>query len=114
MNGMGKILHTADWNLGNRMGRIARTDQLHKAVERVAVFCTEEKGAVLLRVGDSFSGLGRRPLPGKCARWSQGPGHKSFHDTVMKFLKDELIDHEDADRNAVVRRAEQLIAEETP
>jgi exonuclease SbcD len=31
-----RILHTADWHLGDRLGRIDRTDDLRRAVERVA------------------------------------------------------------------------------
>ena len=54
-----RILHTADWHLGDRMGRIDRTDDLRKAVERVAGYCDEEKVDVLLVAGDLFSELSR-------------------------------------------------------
>src|SRR5437660_5282005 len=54
-----KLLHTADWHLGDRMGRIDRTDDLRKAVERVAVYCNEEKVDLLLVAGDLFSELSR-------------------------------------------------------
>jgi exonuclease SbcD len=54
-----RILHTADWHLGDRMGRIDRTDDLRRAVERVAVYCDEEKVDVLLVAGDLFSELSR-------------------------------------------------------
>lgn len=54
-----KILHTADWHLGDRLGRIDRTDDLRKAVERVAVYCEQEKVDVLLVAGDLFSELAR-------------------------------------------------------
>jgi DNA repair protein SbcD/Mre11 len=56
---MMRILHTADWHLGDRMGRIDRTDDLRRAVERVAVCCQEEKADVLLVAGDLFSELSR-------------------------------------------------------
>jgi DNA repair protein SbcD/Mre11 len=52
-----RILHTADWHLGDRLGRIDRTDDLRKAVERVAVCCADEKADVLLVAGDLFSEL---------------------------------------------------------
>lgn len=54
-----KILHTADWHLGDRLGRIDRTDDLRKAVERVAVYCKQERVDVLLVAGDLFSELAR-------------------------------------------------------
>ncbi len=54
-----RILHTADWHLGDRLGRIDRTDDLRKAVERVAVHCKEHAVDVLLVAGDLFSELAR-------------------------------------------------------
>lgn len=54
-----KILHTADWHLGDRLGRIDRTDDLRKAVERVAAYCKSERVDVLLVAGDLFSELAR-------------------------------------------------------
>src|SRR5262245_51177953 len=54
-----KILHTADWHLGDRLGRIDRTDDLRRAVERVALYCAEETVDVLLVAGDLFSELSR-------------------------------------------------------
>jgi DNA repair protein SbcD/Mre11 len=54
-----KILHTADWHLGDRLGRIDRTDDLRKAVERVAKLCGDEKVDLLLVAGDLFSELSR-------------------------------------------------------
>jgi exonuclease SbcD len=54
-----KILHTADWHLGDRLGRIDRTDDLRRAVERVAAHCKAEKVDVLLVAGDLFSELAR-------------------------------------------------------
>lgn len=58
-NGGMKILHTADWHLNDRLGRIDRTDDLRKAVERVAAHCREQKIDVLLVAGDLFSELAR-------------------------------------------------------
>jgi exonuclease SbcD len=54
-----RILHTADWHLGDRLGRIDRTDDLRKAVERVASYCKSENVDVLLVAGDLFSELAR-------------------------------------------------------
>jgi exonuclease SbcD len=54
-----RILHTADWHLGDRLGRIDRTDDLRRAVERVAGYCQSEKVEVLLVAGDLFSELSR-------------------------------------------------------
>ena len=54
-----RILHTADWHLNDRLGRIDRTDDLRKAVERVAAHCREQKADVLLVAGDLFSELAR-------------------------------------------------------
>lgn len=54
-----KILHTADWHLGDRLGRIDRTDDLRRAVERVAAYCQQERVDVLLVAGDLFSELAR-------------------------------------------------------
>ena len=54
-----KILHTADWHLGDRLGRIDRTADLRVAVERVATYCKIEKVDVLLVAGDLFSELAR-------------------------------------------------------
>src|SRR5208282_2878692 len=52
-----RLLHTADWHLGDRLGRIDRTDDLRRAVERVADYCSTEKVDVLLVAGDLFSEL---------------------------------------------------------
>jgi exonuclease SbcD len=52
-----RILHTADWHLGDRLGRIDRTDDLRRGVERVARYCAEEKVELLLVAGDLFSEL---------------------------------------------------------
>jgi exonuclease SbcD len=54
-----KILHTADWHLGDRLGRIDRTADLRRAVERVAAYCEQEDVDVLLVAGDLFSELSR-------------------------------------------------------
>ena len=54
-----RILHTADWHLGDRLGRIDRTADLRRGVERVAAYCDAEKIDVLLVAGDLFSELSR-------------------------------------------------------
>src|SRR5262249_3531208 len=54
-----RILHTADWHLGDRLGRIDRTDDLQRAVERIAGYCLSESIDVLLVAGDIFSELAR-------------------------------------------------------
>lgn len=50
-----KLLHTADWHLGDRLGRIDRTGDLRRAVERIAEYCRTEQVDVLLVAGDIFS-----------------------------------------------------------
>jgi len=50
-----KIIHTADWHLGDRLGRIDRTRDLQARVERVAQLCAEREADVLLIAGDLFS-----------------------------------------------------------
>lgn len=54
-----RILHTADWHLNDRLGRIDRTDDLRKAVERIGTYCEERDVDVLLVAGDLFSELAR-------------------------------------------------------
>lgn len=54
-----KLLHTADWHLNDRLGRIDRTDDLRRAVERVARYCHDEQVDVLIVAGDLFSELAR-------------------------------------------------------
>lgn len=54
-----RVLHTADWHLGDRLGRIDRTDDLRRAVERIAAYCADSKIDVLLVAGDLFSELAR-------------------------------------------------------
>ncbi|HEX8204334.1 MAG TPA: metallophosphoesterase [Isosphaeraceae bacterium] len=50
-----RILHTADWHLGDRLGRINRTAELRLAVEQIAAACASEGVDVLLVAGDLFS-----------------------------------------------------------
>jgi exonuclease SbcD len=54
-----RILHTADWHLGDRLGRIDRTEDLRRAVERVGAYCREHAVDVLLVAGDLFSEMAR-------------------------------------------------------
>lgn len=57
-----RILHTADWHLGDRLGSrgVDRTADLRAAVERVAAYCRDEQIDVLLVAGDLFSDKARR------------------------------------------------------
>jgi exonuclease SbcD len=50
-----KLLHTADWHLGDRLGHVSRVDDIRRAVRRVAGYCEEERADVLLIAGDLFS-----------------------------------------------------------
>src|SRR3954454_19163969 len=52
-----RVLHTADWHLADRLGRIDRTADLRRAVERVGEYCRQERIDVLLVAGDLFSEL---------------------------------------------------------
>jgi exonuclease SbcD len=54
-----RILHTADWHLCDRLGRQPRTDDLRRAVERVAGYGASEQVDVLLVAGDLFSEMAR-------------------------------------------------------
>ncbi|MCX7702141.1 MAG: exonuclease SbcCD subunit D [Gemmataceae bacterium] len=54
-----RIVHTADWHLGDRLGRIDRTFDLRQRVEQVADICEKEQADVLLVAGDLFSELAR-------------------------------------------------------
>lgn len=49
-----KILHTADWHLGARLGRVDRADDLKRAVEQVFGHCQRQTVDVLLIAGDLF------------------------------------------------------------
>jgi exonuclease SbcD len=49
-----KILHTADWHLCDRLGRINRTQDLQHRVEQVAAYCQEHGVDVLAIAGDLF------------------------------------------------------------
>ena len=49
-----RIVHSADWHLSDRLGRIDRTEDLKARVERVAAYCEEQKADVLLIAGDLF------------------------------------------------------------
>lgn len=52
-----RILHTGDWHLADRLGRIDRTEDLRRSVERIAEYCRAEAVEVLLVAGDLFSEL---------------------------------------------------------
>src|SRR5262245_31667026 len=50
-----KLLHTADWHLGDRVGSVDRTDDLRRAVERVVGLAMDRDADVLVVAGDIFS-----------------------------------------------------------
>jgi exonuclease SbcD len=50
-----RIIHTADWHLCNRLGRIDRTHDLRRRVEKVAALCEVHAADVLIIAGDIFS-----------------------------------------------------------
>ena len=50
-----RILHTADWHLCDQLGRLNRTDDLKRRVERVAELCDEHAVELLIIAGDLFS-----------------------------------------------------------
>jgi DNA repair protein SbcD/Mre11 len=50
-----RIVHTADWHLCDRLGRLDRTDHLKLRVEAVAKVCEEHAADVLVIAGDLFS-----------------------------------------------------------
>lgn len=49
-----RIIHTADWHLCDRLGRIDRTTDLKARVVRVAALCEEHAADVLVIAGDLF------------------------------------------------------------
>jgi exonuclease SbcD len=50
-----RIIHTADWHLGDMLHRVARTADLQARVEIVAGLCETHRADVLLIAGDLFS-----------------------------------------------------------
>jgi exonuclease SbcD len=54
-----KILHTADWHLGDRLKHIDRTSDLQRGVEQIARYCDQHSVDVLLIAGDLLSELAR-------------------------------------------------------
>jgi len=50
-----RLIHTADWHLCDRLGRIDRTADLKVRVERIAGLCLEHQADLLLIAGDLFS-----------------------------------------------------------
>lgn len=57
-----RIAHTADWHMGKRLGYIDRTDDLKRAIRKIAQICMDEKVDVLLICGDLFDGSTRTEL----------------------------------------------------
>ena len=54
-----RIVHTSDWHLGDRLGRVDRTADLRRGVEEIAGICRDQRADVLLICGDLFSELNR-------------------------------------------------------
>src|SRR5262249_9008302 len=65
MDGCMRILHTAGWHLGDRLGRIDRTADLQRAVEDIGHWCLEHQVDVLLVGGDLFRRKGGQESLGK-------------------------------------------------
>lgn len=49
-----RIIHTADWHLGDKLGVQDRTEDIFRAVERVLDHCVQTRADVLLVAGDVF------------------------------------------------------------
>jgi exonuclease SbcD len=49
-----KILHTADWHMKDRLGRIDRSDDILKGMRRIAFYLDEEDVDVMVVAGDLF------------------------------------------------------------
>jgi exonuclease SbcD len=58
-----RILHTADWHLGNRLSGHDRTDELFAQVEHVCQLAEQHSAEVLLVAGDIFEPSRRSALP---------------------------------------------------
>lgn len=67
-----RILHTADWHLADRLGRVDRTDDLRRRVEEIGTVCADEKVDVLLVAGDLFSELASPEALREAIRHLQG------------------------------------------
>jgi exonuclease SbcD len=50
-----KILHSADWHLGSYLGRIDRSDDLERALRKIAGYCASEQAEVVIVAGDLFA-----------------------------------------------------------
>jgi exonuclease SbcD len=49
-----RILHTADWHVGRRLGRHDRTEEMREALDEVARIADEEQADLVLVAGDVF------------------------------------------------------------
>jgi DNA repair protein SbcD/Mre11 len=49
-----RILHTADWHIGRRLGRHDRTEEMREALDEVARIADEEQADLVLVAGDVF------------------------------------------------------------
>jgi hypothetical protein len=59
-----RILHTADWHIGRRLGRHDRTEEMRDALDEVARIADEEQVDLVLVAGDVFD---RATPPGRVA-----------------------------------------------
>lgn len=50
-----KILHTSDWHMNETLGRVDRSEDICRALERVARYLDEHEVDVMLATGDLFS-----------------------------------------------------------
>ena len=57
-----RIIHTADWHMGKRLGAVDRDADIARAIGRVADVCRAEAADVLLVCGDLFDGSTRADL----------------------------------------------------
>ncbi len=55
-----RILHTADWHLGKKLGRIDRADDLKRSVEAIFGYCETHAVDLLLIAGDLFDSVCRQ------------------------------------------------------
>ena len=50
-----KILHTGDWHMNDVLGRVDRTEDIFRCIEKIAPYLDERAVDVLLVAGDLFS-----------------------------------------------------------
>jgi DNA repair protein SbcD/Mre11 len=75
-----KILHTGDWHLNHRLGRVDLTPMLQDAVRQIAGYLSAHEIDVLVIAGDLFSGRESREQLSRSLRF--------LRDTMGPFLSD--------------------------